>query len=149
MDTSKLVNGHYAFDGYTNTRLEFNNISSLWHMTLLDDPLVNATIEASNYYPIGTNVWRVVSTEFTDDITLSMNSCDDSKDYNCYDGSCISIHTRYIHNINPLKPMIMHKRYSCNSGVMELLIATMVQMSGNAAKLMFLNFISKKYLLDQ
>jgi hypothetical protein len=99
MDTSKLVKGHYAFDGYTNTRVEFNNLTNDWHMALLDDPLVNGTTKIPNYYPIGTHVWKIVSAAFTDDVTLSLNSCDDSKHYNCYDGSCIIIHNRQVNYV--------------------------------------------------
>ena len=94
MSTSDYTNGHYAFDGYTTTKIYWNIDSNSWHMELLSNPnfLARASIPG-NEYPFGTRTWDV----FTDDeqqgnfsVDLNLNGCDLDSQYNCFDGSCIS-----------------------------------------------------------
>jgi hypothetical protein len=48
MDTSRHLNEHYAFDGYTNTRIVFmSNGVTVWNMTILDDETVYATTDTT------------------------------------------------------------------------------------------------------
>ena len=64
MSTSGYTNGHYAFDGYTTTKIYWNIDSNSWHMELLSNPnfLARANIPGDEY-PFGTRTWDV----FTDD----------------------------------------------------------------------------------
>ena len=45
MATSKFLNGHYSFDGYTSTRILFDNETHLWKLELLSDTTIHATTE--------------------------------------------------------------------------------------------------------
>jgi hypothetical protein len=49
MDTSRHLNDHYTFDGYTNTRIVFfmSKGVAVWNMTILDDKTVYATTDTT------------------------------------------------------------------------------------------------------
>ena len=96
MATNKFVNGHYSFDGYTTTKIQFENGSKLWRMDLLSDSSTYATTETIPIeYPLGNRIWDVKSQVFIGKVELNLNSCDDLKSFGCNDGDCIAIDGRY------------------------------------------------------
>ena len=95
MATNKFVNGHYSFDGYTNTKIFFDNTTRLWRMELLSDKNIRGTTDLLNDYPFGSRTWDVVMPDFEGKLELNLNSCDDFDRFGCNDGACISIKQRY------------------------------------------------------
>ncbi len=98
MATGELVNGHYAFDGYTSTRIERvvqNNESApaVWKMTLVADPSSFATTESLDY-PLGTHLWTFATKTVRGEVGLNLNGCEDAVEFNCYDGVCVDIGKR-------------------------------------------------------
>ena len=85
------------FDGYTTTRMHFDNKSQLWRMEVLSDPNVYATTEIMPVdYPLGSHVWDIHSENFNGKLELNLNSCDDFESFGCNDGACISIKERCV-----------------------------------------------------
>ena len=97
MATNKLINGHYSFDGYTTTRIQFDNVSNLWRMEMLSDPKVHATTEILPIeYPLGSHFWNVETPIFKGSLELNLNSCDDFDSFSCNNGACITIEERWV-----------------------------------------------------
>ena len=95
MATNKLINGHYSFDGYTTTRVQYDNVSQLWRMEMLSDPSIYATTEIIPIeYPLGSHLWKVNTPIFKGILELNLNSCDDFDSFSCSDGACITIEER-------------------------------------------------------
>ena len=95
MATNKFVNGHYTFDGYTTTKIHFDNASQLWRMHLLSDSSIYATTETVPIdYPLGNRIWNVESEIFKGELELNLNSCNDFNSFSCNDGACITIEER-------------------------------------------------------
>ena len=93
--THRMVNGHYPFEGFTNTRIYYNNATDLWHMELIIDPAVNGTTESKGEYPFGMHTWDIVSHDFSGSIPLNIYGCIDSKEFSCNNGACIGIEERW------------------------------------------------------
>ena len=95
MATDKMINGHYSFDGYTTTRIQFDNVSKLWRMEMLSDPNIHATTEILPIeYPLGSRLWNVETPIFNGSLELNLNSCEDTASFSCKDGACINIEER-------------------------------------------------------
>ena len=94
MATHEIINGHYTFDGYTNTKIFYQDEAKLWRMELFEDSSIHATTESSDY-PFGIHQWKIVTPQVEGVITLSLNGCNEEKEFNCNDGVCIAIGDRY------------------------------------------------------
>lgn len=94
LNTDFLINGYFSYDGYTNTRIYFHNVSKLWHMERLLDPSSYATTVSAGDYPFGSHTWNISSEGFMGKATLNLNGCHTIYQYNCVDGTCINIKTR-------------------------------------------------------
>ena len=96
MATNKFLNGHYSFDGYTSTRIIFDNVTQLWRLELLSDTSIHATTELIPIdYPLGNRIWDVVTPIFNGKLELNLNSCDDLDSFGCNDGNCVSMEERF------------------------------------------------------
>ena len=93
MATHEIINGHYTFDGYTNTKIFYQDEAKLWRMELFEDSSIYATTESSDY-PFGINQWKIVTPQVEGVILLSLNGCNEEKEFNCNDGVCIAIGDR-------------------------------------------------------
>ena len=95
MATDKMINGHYSFDGYTTTRILYDNVTLVWRMEEASDPNIYATTEIVPIeYPLGSRLWNVSTPIFTGTLELNLNSCDDMDSFSCKDGACITIEER-------------------------------------------------------
>ena len=95
MATDKFLNGHYSFDGYTGSRIFFDNNTQLWRLELLSDPSIHATTELKPVdYPLGNYLWDVETLGFKGKVNLNLNSCEDFSSFSCLDGGCITIEER-------------------------------------------------------
>ena len=93
MATDKFINGHYSFDGYTNTKIFFDNSTRKWRMELLSDKNKGGTTDFLDY-PYGSHSWNLLMPDFEGKLVLNLNSCDDFDSFGCQDGACISIEQR-------------------------------------------------------
>ena len=97
MATDKFIDGHYIFNGYSTTRILFDNATKLWKMELLSDASINATTEVVPVeYPLGSHIWTVMSPDYKGNLELNLNSCDDLDSFGCNDGDCIPIEERLV-----------------------------------------------------
>jgi hypothetical protein len=85
LNTDFLINGYFSYDGYTNTRIYFHNVSKLWHMERLLDPSSYATTVSAGDYPFGSHTWNISSEGFMGKATLNLNGCHNIYQYNCVD----------------------------------------------------------------
>ena len=96
MATDKLINGHYSFDGYIQTKILYDNATNMWKMESLTHPGSYATTEVISFdYPLGSRPWNVKTMKFNGMLVLNLNSCDDFNSFSCMDGACITIEERY------------------------------------------------------
>jgi hypothetical protein len=77
-------------------RLFYDTNSDVWILALVYDFGINATTKVTAGYPLGTHLWQLKTPAFTRSVEMNLNSCDDSQNYNCRDGSCIDIAVRLI-----------------------------------------------------
>ena len=104
MATNKFLNGHYSFDGYTSTRILFDNTTQLWRLELLSDTSIHATTELiPTDYPLGNRIWDVATPVFNGKLELNLNSCDDFNSFSCDDGACITIDERCVRSFKLIK----------------------------------------------
>ena len=97
MDTVILLNGHYSFDGYSKTKIYFDNATELWRMQLLKIPDIQATTKIIPFdYPLGSHIWDVKTPTFKGKLELNLNSCDNFDSFSCMDGACITIQERFV-----------------------------------------------------
>ena len=95
MATNAFVNEHYTFDGYTVTKIWFNNETQFWRMDLISNPNIYATTDIKPFdYPLGIRTWNVTSPILNGEVELNLNSCDDFNSFSCNDGACITIEER-------------------------------------------------------
>ena len=97
MNTDIIMNGHYTFDGFTNTFLAYDTPNEVWRMELLSKRTTYYATSAGNEdqeYPFGTRMWNITSPMFSGTTELNLNGCNDNTQFNCQDGLCISIENR-------------------------------------------------------
>lgn len=91
--TAKGGSGYYGFDGYSNTKIFRKN--EIWKMELLTGNSSYAFTSDLPDYPFGTQEWNFVTPDYSGTAFINLNGCDDMVDFNCFDGSCVSINTRH------------------------------------------------------
>ena len=96
MNTDNIMNGHYTLDGFTSTLIMYDNVSEEWRMELLAKSTTYFATTGRNdqEYPFGTKAWNISSQLFSGSLNLNLNGCDDNIQFNCEDGSCISMDDR-------------------------------------------------------
>ena len=99
MDTNEVLNGHYHFNGYTDTKMYFHNDIKVWRLELLSDQSIYATTKSLDY-PFGTHIWDIVLPDSQSTLTLNLNSCQSKSEFNCNDGICIDMNERYLNYVN-------------------------------------------------
>ena len=87
------------YDGYKNSRFQFKNLA--WVHDSRDDlapnPLINITMKDEVlHYPSGRNLWykKIASCKSDGEASLSLSTCDTTKEFTCNSGQCISIYQR-------------------------------------------------------
>ncbi len=95
----ETVNNFYPFKGYLDTIMFYDEEHETWNLHVYGADHVVATVNATDY-PFGTLDWDVLNdlecTEGengTQVVTLNVNACK-SDEFNCGDGSCVSINVR-------------------------------------------------------
>ena len=96
MNTAEFYGEQYKFEGYTNSHLKYNKIEKVWHLGVYGKKdLIWATTNATDY-PMGTQLWKIVSPTFSGSIEMNLNACSDESEYNCDNGACITIESRKV-----------------------------------------------------
>ena len=84
---------NYRFSGYTTCSIAYDKTASNWKIEMLSDPEQKAVTNGTQP-PFGTHEYTLSESLGGDYIKLSINACDDRKEFNCEDGSCIPIERR-------------------------------------------------------
>ena len=90
---SQIQSNDFTFSGYQNTKISFSNLTKSWSIQIPQDSNKTATTK-SMLPPFGTHKYSVSQSLGGGNIFLNINACDDSKNYNCKDGSCIDSEMR-------------------------------------------------------
>ncbi len=92
-----IVNKYYAFQGYQNNKMIFDNFLNAWKLEVYGRPETFA-ITNSTDYPFGTMPWEVFDDNCQEGnasyiVELNVNSCK-QHEFNCGDGSCVDMNVR-------------------------------------------------------
>ena len=91
---TEIHDENYKFEGYTNSYLKYNKTRKKWFLGVYgEQDSIWATTNATDY-PIGTQLWKIVSPVLSGSIEMNLNACFDESEYNCDDGACITIDSR-------------------------------------------------------
>ena len=89
-----MKSNDFTFYGYKKrSNIEYNHSTGNWNIRVLSDPNKLATMNGS-LPPFGTKDYILSRGLGGGHIRLDINACDDRKQYNCRDGSCIPIEKR-------------------------------------------------------
>ena len=88
VEPSQLLAKDFTFYGYQNSKIVHYIENRKWKIELLSDPQLYATTNGSDP-PLGTQEYHLSESLGGGTVILNLNSCDNSKEYNCDDGSCI------------------------------------------------------------
>ena len=134
MNTDNILNGHYTLDGFTSTLIMYNKVSEEWRMELLAKRTTYFATTGRNdhEYPFGTRKWNISSPLFSGIMNLNLNGCNDNTQFNCEDGSCISIDNRWL---RVLQTEVVGNYFDNDlTGAMGIMTAMMPLMSYTAAR---------------
>ena len=89
-----MRNNDFTFYGYKQrSNIKYNSSTQNWRIELLLQS--NKTATAIGYlHPLGTRNYLLSQSLGGGHIHLDINACDDRKEFNCRDGSCITIEKR-------------------------------------------------------
>ena len=84
----------FTFYGYKKrTNIKYNNSAGSWDIKVLSDSNKHASTNG-HLPPLGTQDYTLSEDLGGGHIRLDINACDDRKQFNCQDGSCIPIEKR-------------------------------------------------------
>ena len=78
----------FTLSGFAKTMISFNNVTKTWKMQYPYDSEKYATTNGTTP-PFGTKEYILSEPLGGGSILLNLNACDESKEFNCKDGSCI------------------------------------------------------------
>ena len=93
LEPSQLMTKDFTFHGYQNSKIIHDAENRNWKFEILSDPEIYALTNGS-IPPLGTKEYLLSDNLGGGTVVLNLNSCDNDKEYNCKDGSCISIEKR-------------------------------------------------------
>ena len=90
---TQMLSNDFTLSGYLKTKIAYGNITQSWTIQMPFDSDQNATTNGT-IPPFGTQKY-ILSNNLGGSVTyLNINACDESKEYNCEDGSCIQSEKR-------------------------------------------------------
>ena len=90
---SQMQMRDFNFNGYSNSIIAFHRNAANWKLETPADTTKYA-ITNGTLPPFGTKEYLLSNNLCGGQISLNINACDDTHEYNCADGSCISIEKR-------------------------------------------------------
>ena len=90
---SQILSNDFTFSGYQNTKISFSSLTNSWSIETHKDSNKTATTK-SLLPPFGTHKYSLSQSLGGGHVLLNINACDESKHYNCKDGSCIDSEKR-------------------------------------------------------
>ena len=100
----QMLSKDFALSGYLKTKIAFDNVTDTWMIQMPDNPeqqaITNGTMPPSHFNffhslpPFGTHRYYLSKSLGGGHIDLNINACDESKEYNCKDGSCVESEKR-------------------------------------------------------
>ena len=93
LEPSQLLGKDFSYYGYQNSKISFDMNQMHWKIEMLSDDkkyaITNATLP-----PFGTKEYRLSDYFGGGTISINLNACDNRKEFNCKDGTCISMEKR-------------------------------------------------------
>ena len=93
MATSQMMEYDFTISGYTSSQIAYENSTGKWSIASITKPnkyaITNGTLP-----PFGTKDYTLSKQLGGGHVILNLNACDDRKQFNCQDGSCIPIESR-------------------------------------------------------
>ena len=90
---SDMKNMNFNFSGYSRAMIVSERNNSVWKLKMNDGPekyaVTNGTVP-----PFGTHQYLLSESLGGGRVSLNINACDDTREFNCKDGSCIPIEKR-------------------------------------------------------
>ena len=101
----QMLSNDFTLSGYLKTKIAFDNVTYAWTIQMPDNPgqqaSTNGTMDNGqhfNYFrtmpPFGTHKYSLSKSLGGGHTYLNINACDEGKEYNCKDGSCIESEKR-------------------------------------------------------
>ena len=85
---SQMLSNDFTLNGYQNTKISFSNLTNTWSIKIQGDSTKFATTK-STLPPLGTHKYSLSQSVGGGHVLLNINACDEDKQFNCKDGSCI------------------------------------------------------------
>ena len=90
---SEMKMGIFTFTGYQTSKIEFNKVNESWILQEVSNPEHYATTKGV-HPPFGVQVYILSEELGGQNLSLSINACNDETEYGCDDGGCIPIENR-------------------------------------------------------
>ena len=98
MTVSQMIENNFTFTGYTDSKIVQDESAGTWKIQMLTNSETYA-ITNGTLPPFGSRTYFINGIP-NDIIMLNINSCDDNFEFNCKDGSCVSIDKRCDSNLD-------------------------------------------------
>ena len=90
---SQMLSNDFTLSGYLKTQIGYDDITESWTIQMPDNPEIQATTNGT-MPPFGTHKYTLSRSLGGGNTFLNINACDESREYNCKDGSCIDSEKR-------------------------------------------------------
>ena len=90
---SQMKSNDFTFNGYQSTKIRLNYETNIWSIEISQNSNKTAITE-STLPPFGTHKYSLSQSLGGGHILLNIDACDESKHFNCKDGSCIDSEKR-------------------------------------------------------
>ena len=90
---SAMKIGDFTMRGYSKSKITKDELTDKWTIQMTSDPKKHATTNGT-LPPFGNQIYRLSDDIGGGWVTLNLDACIESSEFNCIDGGCISIEHR-------------------------------------------------------